>query len=277
MLDALQTPLKWLVHPAPPVLVALGDECPLIWHGSRARRITDEVADVDLWMVVDDDQLKMVEREAGTNFFVMKVKGVEGHVNLVTADHLVSAFSPVDMATLFELRNCQIVRDRDGFATELRNRSLAAMPDRIREAWFIHHYVRMRSEHRAADNPMFRGDAVAVLFGVSKTLEQALRAAMVLDGKPYPYHKWLHASAKLTPTGRIVAAMTDQAISLMGDGDLRRVGDERDNPLSLKLREIRAVLIEAAKAKGVDGPWPEKWWYHIDSSQRSILEEGWLA
>ncbi len=276
MREALLTPLRWLVHPAP-VLETLGETCPLIWHGSRARGITDEVADVDLWMLVDDEQLKRVECEAGTNFFVIRVNGVEGHINLVSAANLASAFGPVDMSTLFELRRCQIVRDRDGIVAELRERAMAAMPDRVRAAWFTHHYVKMRGEHRSTDNPMYRGDPVAVLFGVSRTLQEALRAAMVLDGEPYPYHKWLHASAKETPTGRIVTALADEAISLMDNGDLRRIGDERDNPLSKKLKEIRIALVEAARANGLDGPWLEKWWYHIDSSTQAVLEVGWPA
>lgn len=276
MLDALLTPAKWLVHPAP-VLEAIGDDCPLIWHGSRARGITDDVADVDLWMLVDDEQLQRADYEAGTRFFAMQIDDVKGHVNLVTTDHLASAFIPVDMATLFELRRCQIVRDRNGIAAELCERARAPMPDQVRLAWFAHHYIEMRGEHRSADNPMYRGDPVAVLFGVSRTLQQALRAAMVLDGEPYPYHKWLHASARQTPTGRIVAALADEAISLMENGDLRRVGDERDNPLSMKLREIRIALIGAARANGMNEPWLEKWWYHIDSSRRSVLEVGWPA
>lgn len=248
----------------------------MIWYGSRARGVEDEVADVDLWMLVDHEQVKNVERVAGTRFFVIQIGDVAGHITLRTIDQLESAFGPVAMETLYELRGSRVIRDRMGVAGALRDRARNTMPEAVRRAWFAHHYVEMRGEHRSADNPMFRGDAAAVLFGVTRTLDQALRAAMVLDGEPYPYHKWLHTSAGQTPTGRVIAGLVDESISLIEKGELRRVGDERDNPLSMKLREIRQTLIEAAKAGGLDGPWLEKWWYHIDSSRRSVQDVTWL-
>src|SRR5690606_29507336 len=98
--------------------------------------------------------------------------------------------------------------------------------------FFFYHYFQMRSFHRACDNPMERGNAVAVLFGVAQALAHALRAALVLDGHPYPYDKWLHLEAVRHPTGRALAAHVEVLLECMANDALRRAGPEKENPLS---------------------------------------------
>jgi hypothetical protein len=142
------------------------------------------------------------------------------------------------------------------------------MSDAVRQAWFAHHYIEMRSEHRACDNPIDRGDASALLLAMSACISHALRAAIVLDGEPYPYVKWLAAAAARTPTGARVAALVNELLDLLAAGALRMPGPERDHPLNVKLREIRKVLIAASRAHGIDGPWLEHWYLHLDMRQR---------
>ena len=208
-------------------------------------------------------------------FFPVKIGGVEGHITLRTPEELASAFAPVAMETIFELRGCKVIRDKDAIASAIHDRARQKMPEEVRRVWFAYHYIQMRGEHRSADNPMYRGDSAAVLFGVVRTLEEAMRASMVLDGEPYPYHKWLYKTASKTGNGAIITSLVDQAIELIEQGVLRRVGDEATNPLSLLLRQIRSALIEAARAGGLDGPWLEKWWYHIDNSRTAIKTVCW--
>jgi hypothetical protein len=133
----------------------------------------------------------------------------------------------------------------------------------------------MRQAHRALDNPIERGDAPTVLFGVSATIEHALQAALVLEGEPYPYIKWLHHEASRTPTGAVLIPLVRDLLELLAKDMLSYPGPEKDHPLSLKLREIRNVLIAAARGKGIDGMWLEKWWLSIDTVREEITRVTW--
>ena len=132
------------------------------------------------------------------------------------------------MDTIFQLRHGVVICDPSGIAADLRRDASACMPAEVRQAFFMHHYVEMRSEHRACDNPMERHDPVALLLSLPKVLAHALRAAMVLDGEPYPYDKWLYFAARQTPTGRLLAPHVETVLDLLGRDLLRFAGSERE-------------------------------------------------
>jgi hypothetical protein len=133
----------------------------------------------------------------------------------------------------------------------------------------------MRQAHRALDNPIERGDAPTVLFGVSATIEHALQAALILDSEPYPYIKWLHYAAGLTTSGAVLVPLVRDLLDLLAKDMLSHPGPEKVHPLSLKLKEIRNVLIAAAHEKGIDGMWLEKWWLSIDTVREEIKQVTW--
>jgi len=267
----LRDPARWLTHPCE-ALARLSRVRPVIWYGSRARGVDDAAADVDLWMLVSEDEREAVRTAAGTLFFPLTVDGVTGHVTVKTTDELAAAFAgPCDLPMIFELRHAMLVQDEHAAAQGLLDRAKRPMPEAVRRAWFMHHYVEMRGEHRAADSPMRRGDAMAVLLAVARTLEQAMRASIVLGGEPYPYHKWLRTRLDDRP----IAATVDRVLACIEAGWTRRAGDENDNAITADLRAIRAVLVDGAKSNGVDEPWLDRWWYHIDAARRVVSDASW--
>jgi hypothetical protein len=64
-------------------------------------------------------------------------------------------------------------------------------------------------------------------------------------------------------------------LDLMTQDILRLMGPERENPLSRRLREIRSILTEAARAGGLDEPWLGEWWLHIDKARNGVREARW--
>ena len=103
---------------------------------------------------------------------------------------------------------------------------------------------------------------------MTATISHALRAAVVLDGEPYPYVKWLAAAAARRPTGARVGALVNELLELLATGALPIPGPEREHPLNVKLRQIRNLLIAAARSRGIDGPWLQRWYLHLDMRQR---------
>jgi hypothetical protein len=179
------------------------------------------------------------------------------------------------MDLIYQLRCAEIMTDPSGSANELVE--LASRPIRreVCEAFFFHHYVEMRGEHRACDNPIERNDPVALLMFLPKTLGHALRAAMALDGEPYPYDKWLYRAAQETPTGKKVAPHVGCVVSLLAEGALRLGGPEKKNPISLELRAMREVLVNAAREKGLDAPWLTEWWLYMDQAREALRRARW--
>ena len=147
-------------------------------------------------------------------------------------------------------------------------------PD-VRPTLFMNHYIEIRSEHRACDNPIERRDPVALLFFLPKVLAHALRAAMVLDGEPYPYDKWLFQVARSSPTGGLIAPSIDRVLDLFAAGHLRTPGPEPEHPIGLELRVIRNILLESARAGGIDEPWLIRWWPCMDEARAAMESVRW--
>jgi hypothetical protein len=180
------------------------------------------------------------------------------------------------MELISELRYGVALSDPSALAADLLREARKPMSDAVRRAWFRYHYVEMRSEHRACDGAAERPEnPTAMLIGATRTIEHALRAAMVIDGEPYRYGKWLAPLAARTPTGARLVPVVNEAIELIGAGGLRDPAPESAHPLILTLKRLRQPLVEAARAAGADGPWLTEWWLHIDTSRQCVQHVSW--
>ena len=56
---------------------------------------------------------------------------------------------------------------------------------------------------------------------------------------------------------------------------LRLPGPEADNQLSKELKAFRIVLVDAARRRGVDEPWLERWWLYIDQARAATFGLRW--
>lgn len=258
-----------------PVLSAYHARCGLLLHGSTCREVDDALADLDLYLVLERDDLARLDADSSTRFFEISVAGKPGHINAISLDDVDGWLSGCELPHIDELRiSLPIVEGLPGLAARLE-RARRPMTSTLRRAFFFHHYVWMRNYHRAGDNPMGRGASVAVLLAVPQTVAHALRAALVLDGKPYPYEKWLYTTARRHPTGRRLAPHVEALIDALDGPTLRSAGPEEKNPLSQALRRIRLELIEAAQEAGIDEPWLIHWYHQIDQARDATAALSW--
>jgi hypothetical protein len=226
----------------------------LLLHGSTTAGVDDEWSDLDVWL--------LPPTETPGKFIEFVCDGKKGHVNIESQRTFEDRVQRCDFALIYELRRSVLLQD-DAWGQQLIATASRPMSDAVREAWFAYHYIEMRSEHRACDNPINRGDAIALLLAVQPTLTHAMQAAMVLDGEPYPYSKWLPTAAAKTPTGAKVVPLIEEMIDLLGAGALRQAGPEGTHPINRKLKQIRQTLIDAARAGGLDAPWLSHWYLHL--------------
>ena len=243
-----------------PVLRRFYGNAGIVLHGSTTLGIDDSFSDLDVWILMEESDLARLDAISETRFFdrnrteeinrpltpKFKLDGKIFHLNAESIEDFSNRIKKCDIPLIFELRNAACILDNLGTTEHLIAHARKPMREDVSLAFFFHHYVEMRGYHRDCDNPMERGDPLAVLFSLSVVLTHAHRAAMILDAEPYPYQKWLHYAAIRTPTGNRVTKRAERILDLLVDDYLRFEGPERDNAISHELRHIRGILIEAA-------------------------------
>ena len=258
-----------------PVLLRFHQRASVLFHGSITMGIDDQGADLDLWFLLEEPDLAKLDAICETRFSQITVDGKEGHLTAESVEDFSERLARCDMDLICQLRNAQIMSDNTGAATKLVELARKPMPQQVRDAFFFYHYVEMRGEHRACDNPIERGNHTALLLGVAKTITHALQAGIVLDGQPYPYDKWLHRAAMETPTGREVGQAVDRIFELLGSDALRLQMPQNEHPITKELMTIRKLLIDAAHARGIEGEWLGSWWLHMNQAHDAIKDVRW--
>ncbi len=264
------------------ILKNFHEKASVILHGSITLGFDDPFSDIDLWLLIPKEELIQLEKISGTLFFEIEVNDKPGHLNAESIEEFSRQFYRLrnsndqpDLDIVFQLRNAVIVIDKTGIGKELITSACQPMRKEVSDCFFFYHYIEMRGDHRASDNPMERNHPVGVLLSLPKTLAQSLRAAMVLDNEPYPYDKWLYYMAKKMPTGKKLIPSIETILNILAEGGLHFKGSEKDNPISQEIREIRKILIEEARSRGNNSPWLEKWWLYMTQARAMIKEIHW--
>lgn len=260
---------------AHPILGHFADNAAIVLHGSTARGIEDDVSDLDLWLIVSESELRRLDAASSTRFFEFQLENKPGHFDAISGESHTQRMRHCDLALIAELRSARVIRDPQGLGGKLIADASRPMPEAVRRPFFRYHYVEHRGDDRAADHPLDRSDPVAAITAQAAALGHALRAAMVLDGEPYPYFKWLYRCAAAAPTGRALAPKVQEWIDLLGRNALRDPTGSDGHPLARKMKEIRLALIDAARGAGIDEPWLNQWWLHIDAARAAIQTVQW--
>lgn len=260
---------------ARPELAPLAGEWSVLLHGSTARGLDDLHSDLDLWALVESPVVRELDRRCSTRFFGFWLDGKKGHLNVEDGELMASRARSCDLPLLAELRRAVVLVDGSGLAARLVAAARRPMPADVRLAWFRQHYVELRAHHRTADNTLARGEPVATLISLTEAVAHALRAALVLDGEPYPYHKWLAADARASPTGRRLSEAVERLLAAVELGGLRGHDPAAEADVQAGLHEMRQVLMEGAAAAGLTGPWLERWWLHLDEARAGIAAARW--
>jgi hypothetical protein len=258
-----------------PILAEFADRAAILLHGSTCRGVDDPFSDLDIYVLLRAKDLAEFDRRSPIRFYEFMLDGKKGHWMAYVLEEFAAHVECCDMALISELRTSIVLHNRLDRAQTLLECAKSPMRPEVRRAFFFHNYYQMRNFHRASDNPMERGDGLAVLFSLSQTVAYALRAALILDGEPYPYEKWLRREALRHPTGEKLAPHVDAILDAIAGDALRLARPERQNPLSQSVRQIRQILIDAARAKGIDEPWLIQWWLYISQAEAATVGVRW--
>lgn len=258
-----------------PILAEYAEQAAILLHGSTCRGVDDPFSDLDLYVLLRAEDLAKFDRRSPIRFYEFMLDGKKGHWNVHALEEFIARVDRCDMALISELRTSIVLHNQLDGVQALLDSAKSPMPPEVRRAFFFYNYYQMRNFHRASDNPMERGDGLAVLFSLSQTVAYALRAALILDGEPYPYEKWLRREALRHPIGEKLAPHVDAILAAIAGDALRLAGPERQNPLSQSVRQMRQILIDAARAEGIDEPWLTQWWLYISQAEASTADVRW--
>ncbi|HKF16582.1 MAG TPA: hypothetical protein VKF14_05230 [Candidatus Dormibacteraeota bacterium] len=258
-----------------PELAPLAGSWLVLLHGSTTMGVDDAHSDLDLWALVEPAALAELDRCSPTRFFGFDLAGKKGHLNVEDGDLFTSRVRSCDMPLLAELRDAKVLEDALGLGAALTATARQSMLRDVKFAWFRFHYVEMRGHHRSADNTLARGASIASLISVTEAAAHGLKAALVLDGVPYPYEKWLAVRALTCPTGRPACRAVERLLGALESGGLRGPTGWVDADIQAPLYELRSILIERARGAGLDGPWLERWWLHLPEARAGIATARW--
>jgi hypothetical protein len=245
-------------------------------HGSTTMGIDDACSDLDLCLLLFEEDLAAFDALSDTRFIQFELDGKAGHLIAEALPEFEEQIASCHMDTIHQLRRARTVHDGGGCAERLLAEVRRPMRPEVSRALFFWHYTEMRSEHRACDTPIVRGQEIALLLALSKTLAHAMQAAIVLEGEPYPFDKWLHRAALGTPTGRALEPHVQAILDcLAADGLRERHADEDDHLMTVELRAIRRILIDAARGRGIDEPWLESWWLYMTQAREAFGQLRW--
>ena len=237
--------------------------------------IDDEYSDLDLWLLLTAADLAELDAASEARFFEITVDGKPGHLNADSVEGVSERLCRCDMDLIYQLRNAEIISDNTGAAEQLIRLARKPMSRRVSEAFFFYHYVEMRGERRACVGPMQRGNPIGLLLAASKAIAHMLKATLVLDGEPYPYDKWLSYAAAQNPTGQQVLPKIDNVLDLFAGDAIRLKAPVRNHPLYHALKDARDVLLQSARAKGLDAPWLRHWWLYMNQACDAIKDIRW--
>ena len=260
------------------ILRAVGSNITLVLHGSTARNIDDAYSDLDFWLVLDDEEDAIFRSVTDQSFIPVEINGKTGHVNPLPLRDVQACFSDrIDMVLANEISDAAVIVDGKQIFERFITLSKKPLSAAVRHAFFFNNYVEMRGYHRNCDNPMERGDRFAVLYNLMRALQYAFQAAYALDGRTYPYEKWLYVFAHRSVTAKALIEHVDKIINEVTTNPAALYGPEGDNKVSEHLRLIRRTLIDAAREQGIDGLWLEKWWRYIDAAKNAPKGVCWTA
>ena len=258
-----------------PVLTKVHRRASAILHGSTTWGVDDEWADLDVWLLLPEADLREVAVSCDTRFFEFTLDGKAGHLNAESSEAFTESVHACHMDPIHQLRRAEVTADGSGVAAELVAEARRPMRPEVRDAFFFYHYVEMRGEQRDGANPMERHDPFGSLISLPRTLAHALQAALILDGEPYPYDKWLYAAARRTPTGRLLVPHVEAIIEHLANDALRCSEPRAENPLAIELWDIRNALVRAARSRGKNEPWLDKWWLCMNQARDAIRNIRW--
>lgn len=255
-----------------PLLQQDQERISVLLAGSTSIGILDDKSDVDLLILCADETYSgIVSRftEKGlipenSEFFVdfRLPCGKMGHVTLQKRSAVETKLEANDLEWLWTASAALILHDSLN-VSQLLNKYIplrAEVVHSLRKKT----YIQLRNYAKSLDNPVNRGDRYGILFFGVAVLKEALRCSIAVEGYPYPYDKWLVQVASQLTVGSKITKIAEPFFEYLKDQSTFEAMYQEDNVLVKMEKQMRKVLVEEMRSRGVNEPWLVEWWKYVE-------------
>jgi len=257
-----------LAHPA---LVEFRDRVGVVLSGSRAVGYHVPSSDYDFVVLCDRETYAQIAGKAGVESTVTSVDlfvdmqrvrqetGMDLDLNVFESARVERGLAEFKDVLLWIWTHARPLHDPTGIIQRLQA-GIAAYPREVLYQKLVRHYL--MDFHLSVHGITYRYESQN-LFSVVHTLGAKIaeycRMCCLLDGRPYPYEKWLLRACRETTTGARLAPYLERAlhhVTHLGDDLVENAERVRQAVYALDT-EACDVLEEAMVAWGFDQAWLE--------------------
>ncbi len=218
-----------------PLLADSRDEISVVLSGSRAVGYHVPESDYDFLGLCDSETYAHVAKLAGRspsasvigislNEEAARLGGIKADVNLFERSRIEQAFQNYRDVIVWIWMKAKIIVDREDTIRDLKQ-SFTGYPREVLERKLRYHWLRDfdLSVHSMTYQPKSQ-NVFSVIFALSSKIAEQCKLCCLLDGKPFPYDKWLLRACAETELGARLSPIFHRAIALLTklDNDLTK-------------------------------------------------------
>ena len=202
-----------------------------------------------------------VDRES-----VKREFGIEVDIAVYDFNRITRAFSEYRDVVLWTWTNAKTLLDPDGRVAALQQ-SFKGYPREVLERKLKKHFL--NDFHLSVHGLTYRHESenvFSIVYGLSAKVAEFCRLCCLLDGKPFPYEKWLLRACKETTTGIKLSPFLDKAISGVTrlDGGLVRNSELLSEAVRALDTDACDILEKALVEWGIERKWIKDAYGHLE-------------
>jgi hypothetical protein len=259
-----------------PELAECQDNLSIVLAGSRAIGYCTPVSDYDLLGLCDGPTYARVLKRTGRDSSVAGIDisvardeakqllDREVDVAIYEVDRIQRAFHEYNDVVLWIWTNAKVITDPCHIVSELQA-SFQGYPKEILEKKLKQHFLRdlHLSVHGLTYIPESQ-NLFAVLNTMTSKISEMCKICCLLEGKPFPYEKWLLRASAETRIGKRLISIFEQVLTTLSRLNNDLMGNWAEVRTAIDAIDTEACdIIEAALVSwGIDRSWLEHSYYH---------------
>jgi len=252
-----------------PLLVKSADKLGVVLAGSRSVGYDVPSSDYDFLVVCEAETFREIALLAGKEPSSIgidmpldkeKIKkdfGVDVDLAVYKRDQVERAFKAYKDVVLWIWTNAKVVVDPMNHVSTIQN-SFTGYPKDVLESKLKKHFL--NDFQLSVHGITYRYESqniFSVVHALASKVAEFCRLCCLLDGKPFPYEKWLLEECKRTTTGQQIFPFIEQAITCITHlgGDLKKKSDDVKNAVYAFDIEACNIMEEALVSWGIERNW----------------------
>jgi hypothetical protein len=202
-----------------------------------------------------------VDRETSKHEF-----GIEADVVVYDANRISQAFSEYKDVVIWIWTNAKNLIDPAGRAAALQE-SFKGYPREVLERKLKKHFL--NDFHLSVHGFTYRHESenlFSIVHGLSSKAAEFCKLCCLLDGKPFPYEKWLLRACKETTTGQRLSPFLERVITVLTwlDGSLTKNSELLNETVRILDTDACGILENALVEWGIERKWIKDAYGHLE-------------